>query len=174
MPLSLLLLHDEHPRLHLSLQPARYTSLTHLFTQKVSDLYALSAVVDDDVDGEMCIDGLELVSETLCDAGDHVLDHALYCPQAGDVFPASVPDDQGNLARPSLCLRVDQAQVHVDVLDGLFQLSPRSFDDDDPALDGHSHPSGDQQLLVLLDVLHSAGAGVLLYQYTPPIYLCAN
>ena len=134
--------------------------VSHLFTQKVSNLYALSTVVDDDVDWEMCIDCLELVSESLCDASDHVLNHALYCPEASDVLPRSVPDYQGDLALTALCFRRDETQIHVDVLDALLELAPWSLDDYHPALDGNGNPFRDEELLVLLHVPHSAIASV--------------
>lgn len=63
----------------------------HLLSQKVSNLDRLSTIVDNDVDREMGVYSLDLVSEALCDTGDHVLNQRLDSSNASDVLSVSVP-----------------------------------------------------------------------------------
>lgn len=92
----------------------------HLLSQKVADLDGLSAILHDQVDGEMRVDGADLVAEALCDTGDHVVDEGLDGTQAGDVLAGSVPDDELDGGVAALGLGLDETKIHVDVLDGLY------------------------------------------------------
>lgn len=99
-----------------------------LLPQKVSNLDLVSVLLNDDVDGEMRIDGTELVSESLCDSGNHVFDEGSYCSQAGIVLAASVPHSKLDLDIPSFSLGLDYPQIHINVFDGLSGTSRSVYD----------------------------------------------
>lgn len=58
---------------------------------EVSDLNGLSVTGDNRVDGEMGVDKLHLVLETLGNTGDHVGDHGLDGSQTSNVLSCTVP-----------------------------------------------------------------------------------
>ena len=64
-------------------------------------------------------------------AGDHILDERLDGAEARDVLATTLPDSKSDLCALSL----DELDVHIDMADVLFELTPRAFDSDDARLD---------------------------------------
>jgi len=91
---------------------------------EVSDLNGLSVTSDNRVDGEMGVDELHLVLETLGDTGDHVGDHGLDGSQTSNVLSVTVPNGESSLETlGGLDLYVggkEQEQSEIGFRDGTF------------------------------------------------------
>lgn len=119
-----------------------------LLTEVVSDLNSVSVVDDVNVDGEMGIDISHLVSVTLGNTGNQVLDKRLDGTESSNVLSLTVVDrDLDKAVR-------DLAESNVNVLELLGQSTTRSSDSDNSGLDSDSDALRDGDLLVSLDVLH--------------------
>lgn len=118
-----------------------------LLTQEVTDFDFLT--FNGDVDGEVSAGEAELIAEALSNTGDHVLDGGEAGVDAGDVSTATEPADDGDL----LLLAVD-ADVQVEVIEGLGEGTTGALNGEGTALAGDRNTSGDVELANGLD-LHS-------------------
>lgn len=149
----------------------------NLLAEEVTDLNRVGLVVDDDVDGEMGVDETHLVSETVLNTLDHVLDLGSDRAQASNVLAASVPDNQADLLDlvGRVGCRCDRTNRHGNVLGRLLEGAARSGNGDDTGLDSdgdaltaqtkqqgsvvrrkrlRSGHARDGELLFLVDLLH--------------------
>ena len=118
-----------------------------LFTQEVTDFDGLA--FNGDVDGEVSAGETELIAEALGDTGDQVADGGEASVDAGQVSTATEPTDDGDL----LLLAVD-ADVQVEVIEGLGEGTTGALNGEGTALAGDRNTSGDVELANGLD-LHS-------------------
>jgi hypothetical protein len=118
-------------------------------TQEVTDLNFLTVIVDNNVDGKMGIYVTHLVLETLGDTGDHVVDNGSDSADASNVLAVTVVDNELELVFTNgLDLHVKMAQV-------LGEFTAGSLDGDNARLDGDINTLGNDELVVLVNVLFS-------------------
>jgi hypothetical protein len=116
-------------------------------TQEVTDLNFLTVIVDNNVDGKMGIYVTHLVLETLGDTGDHVVDNGSDSADASNVLAVTVVDNELELVFTNgLDLHVKMAQV-------LGEFTAGSLDGDNARLDGDINTLGNDELVVLVNVL---------------------
>jgi len=118
-------------------------------TQEVTDLNFLTVIVDNNVDGKMGIYVTHLVLETLGDTSDHVVDDGTNGADASNVLAVAVVDNKLEL------LLTNGLDLHVKMTEVLGEFTARSLDGDNAGLDGDINVLGDDELVVLVDVLFS-------------------
>jgi hypothetical protein len=87
-----------------------------LFTEKVTDLNGLVAIGDTSVDGKMGIYEPHLVTVTLGDTGDQILDMAESCTDGSGGLPGTEPSFDLELALASFLVS-DEVKVQVEMLE---------------------------------------------------------
>ena len=97
-----------------------------LFTEKVTDLNGLVAIGDTSVDGKMGIYEPHLVTVTLGDTGDEILDMAESCTDGSGGLPRTEPSFDLELALASFLVS-DEVKVQVEMLEVTDQLSAWAF-----------------------------------------------
>jgi len=129
-----------------------------LFAQEITNLDSLAIILNSNVDGEMGVDGLHLVTVSVGNALHHVLDMTDDGSHRGDVLAAS---------KPFLCLNSLLSQhldVELGVLKGLAENSALALDGDDAVVDGRSDPLRDFHLQARVNGLHLFKSILLLRQ----------
>ena len=86
------------------------------FSKKVPDLDGLAGVGDTGIDGEMSINEPHLVSVTLGDTGDEILDMAESCTDGSGGLPRTEPSFDLELALASFLVS-DEVKVQVEMLE---------------------------------------------------------
>jgi hypothetical protein len=118
-----------------------------LLSQEVTDLNFLTIIVNNNVDGKMGIYVAHLVLETLGDTSDHVVDDGADSTDASNVLAVAVVDNELEL------LLTNGLDLHVKVTEVLGELTSRPLDSDNARLDGDINVLGNDELVVLVDVL---------------------
>jgi len=118
-------------------------------TQEVTDLNLLSVVVNNNVDGKMGIYVTHLVLETLGNTGNHVVDNGTDGANASNVLAIAVVDNKLKL------LLTSELDLHVKVTKVLGELAAGTLDGHNARLDGDINVVGDDELVVLVDVLRT-------------------
>jgi hypothetical protein len=118
-----------------------------LLTQEVTDLNFLTVIVDNNVDGKMGIYVTHLVFETLSDTGDHVVDNGSDSADASNVLAVTVVDNELEL------VLTNGLDLHVKVTQVLGEFTAGSLDGDNARLDGDINTLGNDELVVLVNVL---------------------
>ena len=116
-------------------------------TQEVTDLNFLAVVVNNNVDGKMGIYVTHLVLETLGDTSDHVVDDGANSADASNVLAVAVVDNKLELL---LTIELD---LHVKMTEVLGELAAGTLNGHNARLDGDINVLGDDELVVLVDVL---------------------
>jgi len=111
-----------------------------LLAQEVSHFHRLTIVLNGDVDGEMGIDALHLVTVTVGDALHHVFDVADDGSHGGDVFAATEPLFNLN------SLFAEHLDVQLGVLEGLAKDTALALDGDDAVIHRRRNVFGDFHL----------------------------
>jgi hypothetical protein len=119
----------------------------NLLTQEVTDFHILTVVVDDTVDGEMRIDVTHLVLETLGDTSDHVVDKRADSTDTGNVLATTMVDNKLELVLTS------KLDFNVQVTEVLVQSTTGTSHSDITGLDGDLDTLGDDEFVVLVDIL---------------------
>ncbi|GMT19707.1 hypothetical protein PFISCL1PPCAC_11004, partial [Pristionchus fissidentatus] len=121
-----------------------------LLSEEVTDLDRFSAVLEGDVDGEMGIHGTHLVTVSLGDSLDHVVDVGNNGADGGDLLAGSEP-----LADTDLVVSLlDLLHLHVEVTEVSSEGSAGSSDVDDAVLDGEGNTLGESHNIEGLDLSH--------------------
>jgi len=119
-----------------------------LLAQEITDLHSLAVVLDGDIDGEMGVNALHLVTITVGDALHHVFDVANDSSHGGDVLTAAEP-----------FLHLDSfLSEHFDVQLGMFEgflkQSALSLDRDDAVVHRRRDVFRDFHLQARVNGLH--------------------
>ena len=100
------------------------------FSTKVPDLDGLAGVGDTGIDGEMSINEPHLVSVTLGDTGDEILDVAERGADGGGGLPGAEPSIDLQLSLPSFLVS-NEIEIQVQVLEISDELATWAFHLDD-------------------------------------------
>jgi len=111
-----------------------------LLTEEVAHLHRLAFILNGNVDGEMSVDALHLVTVSVGDALHHVLDVADDGSHGGDVFAAAEPFLDLN------SLLAEHLDVQLGVLEGLAKHAALALDSDDTVVDRRRDILGDLDL----------------------------
>lgn len=99
----------------------------HLFfSKKVPDLDGLAGVGDTSIDGEMSIHEPHLVTVTLGDTGDEILDVAERGADGGGGLPGAEPSVDLQLSLPGFLIG-DEVEIQVQVFEVSYELATWAF-----------------------------------------------
>lgn len=128
-------------------------TLTHLdveddlLTQEVADFDGVALVVNDHVDRKVSIYVAHLVLEALGDTSDHVVDDGANGADSSNVLADAMVDNELELV---LALELN---FNVQVAKVLGQFAAGTLDGDNTGLDVNSNTLGDDEFVVLADIL---------------------
>ena len=100
------------------------------FSKKIPDLDGLAGVGDTGIDGEMSINEPHLVTVTLGDTGDEILDVAERGADGGGGLPGAEPSVDLQLSLPSFLVS-NEIEIQVQVLEISDELATWAFNLDD-------------------------------------------
>jgi len=122
---------------------------TNVFlAEEVTHFHRLPVVLNGDVDGEMGVDALHLVTVTVGDALHHVFDMTDDGSHGGDIFAATEPFFNLNP------LSAEHLDVQLGVFEGLAKHSTLPLDGDDAVIHRRPDVRGDFHLQARVNGLH--------------------
>jgi hypothetical protein len=124
-----------------------------LLTQEVTDLNFLTIIVNNNINGKMGIYVTHLVFETLGNTGDHVVNNGSDSADASNVLAVAVVDDELEL------VLTNGLDLHVEVAQVLGKLAAGALDGDNAGLDVNFNTLGNDELVVLVNVLQEKRNG---------------
>jgi hypothetical protein len=122
-------------------------------TQEVADVNFLTIIVNNNVDGKMGIYVTQLVLETLSDTSDHVVDDGADSTDASNVLTVAVVDNELEL------LLTSELDLHVKMAEVLCKFTTRTLNVHNARLNGNFNVLGNDELVVLVDVLSAGKRG---------------